>query len=137
MPGMNDNNPDTNFKVIDKRSPETQARAAEMPEAKHTPGPWKASHNPGWDWAGVIANGECIATTHTPYGKDTSVLLADTYLIAAAPDLLEACQYTFDRLSDRPLTCRTDQERLEELEEWIVDEILPMLESAIAKAKGE
>lgn len=29
---MSDNAPDTNFKVIDKRSPETQARRAQMPD---------------------------------------------------------------------------------------------------------
>ncbi len=67
-----------------------------MIETRHTPGPW--------EWENHPHNGEPIALTG---GGDTDVLLAtgsslqawlivneaDSRLIAAAPDLLAACQY--------------------------------------------
>ncbi len=57
---------------------------------KHTPGPWKADEN------GIITGGEhfCTSIACTPFIKagppNYKEVLANTKLIAAAPDLLEA-----------------------------------------------
>ena len=99
---------------------------------KHTPGPWYVVGLP-WDNGGcVVANaddphcGELICTTddrawydHTD--EDEERWRADARLIAAAPDLLAACEAA-----------------LLWLEAWSEgDESAEILRSAIAKAKGE
>lgn len=64
--------------------------------SKHTPGPWampdsgkgrisKVGANGGWD--GLIATADC-----GDYARSKSEGLANARLIAAAPELLEACQ---------------------------------------------
>jgi len=63
-----------------------------MSEAKHTPGPWEAK-NTGRHW-----NNEEIDNWIITYGKDDEQIVdhcyeeADARLIAAAPDLLAACE---------------------------------------------
>ena len=65
---------------------------------KHTPGPWAA------DGSGAIfvdkKQGEPIQTCGeyaVRYGEGTEEALANAYLIAAAPDLLEACRAALEK----------------------------------------
>ncbi len=51
--------------------------------------------------------------------------------------LRAACEFVEGRLSDRPLTSRTPDERLDELEEWLDDEVLPRLRDALGRAEPE
>ena len=51
--------------------------------SEHTPGPWTAT------WAGMEQPGVFIVK---PYGKTAVEESANARLIAAAPDLLEACK---------------------------------------------
>lgn len=85
----------------------------------HTPGPWKMTHIAGCDWAGVVAGTECIASTVAPDNGDIEVLLANTRLIAAAPELLEACEFA------RKAVCCDDR--------YLA--VKDVLDAAIAKAK--
>ena len=74
-----------------------------MSEAKHTPGPWQASD---CDFRGVYAEGGAalVATCHTtslPEGSQanrTDVTRANARLIAAAPELLAACEAVLHQL---------------------------------------
>ena len=44
---------------------------------------------------------------------------------------LSVCEYIFSMLSDLPIASRSPEERWNEIHGWIVDEILPKLESVI------
>lgn len=67
----------------------------------HTPGPWRVVDSGAWDIS-VVADGTvCHINNHGewfPKGQDTMAgrnhnrMLSDARLIAAAPDLLAACQ---------------------------------------------
>ena len=58
--------------------------------SKHTPGPWKIV--PSWhDWIVEGPNGEEIIWQDGNYDTPT-ISIEDASLIAAAPELLEACQ---------------------------------------------
>lgn len=82
-------------------------KAKHTPVATHTPGPWEASDI---DTRGVYADGGAamVATCHTlslPEGKQANrmdVTAANARLIAAAPDLLAACQYVLDNAGGPP-----------------------------------
>jgi hypothetical protein len=58
---------------------------------KHTPGPWRYEYEPGYNGELIAANGtviaEFISEPRPPNAR----------LIAAAPDLLRACQDLLDR----------------------------------------
>jgi hypothetical protein len=65
--------------------------------AEHTPGPWKV---PAWaEWQIQTVNGRAgdtaIARTYSaPWdGRGEAETLANAHLIAAAPELLDACKY--------------------------------------------
>lgn len=69
-----------------------------MSESKHTPGPWEVqsyTNYKGWSvWAndrGCIAEG-CIAERWYDADQQPDELKANARLIAAAPELLEACK---------------------------------------------
>ncbi len=98
---------------------------------KHTPGPWLLDwHNP---------NERIVLSYHriegderelpyhiviVPYASESKLDKANARLIAAAPDLLKACQVAIDALG-----CdRTRQDRLEAQK---------IINAAIIKAKGE
>jgi hypothetical protein len=51
--------------------------------------------------------------------------------------LRTACEFVEGRLSDLPLTSRTPEERLSELEEWIHYEILPKLRAALGHSASQ
>lgn len=85
-----------------------------MSDVKHTPGPWVVCNMDAWccvehtEWGTTVAE----------IGENDDLGLADARLIAAAPDLLEACR---DALGVIEATGRTD----------IYDKMF----AAIAKAK--
>lgn len=100
---------------------------------KHTPAPWRVARRPASDGAEVraIASVAWCGTAASFGTKETQVIDADeayanACLVAAAPDLLAAC---------------------EALAEWwhthgiegtsATDEIAAMARRAVAKAKGE
>ena len=108
---------------------------------KHTPGPWTIkinrtmyddlflydilAPNPDHDKTGVPFSGKHLGVTS---GLDN---MGDAHLIAAAPDLLDACRWAFNQLNwaykaDDIETC---QDRL-----YVA---IPKHKSAIAKAEGE
>ena len=94
----------------------------------HTPGPWEATRlepdgflirqygweirTPAWDVTTWIEHG-------APIRKEE-----DAHLIAAAPDLLAACESTLEAIW---AGC----------EAWMMADVQQMCEKAIAKAKGE
>jgi len=75
---------------------------------KHTPGPWKTQRTnvPVYDAAGhlcderigIHGNGIYVASVGTCRKSQAERTLADSALIAAAPDLLEACQLAITKL---------------------------------------
>jgi hypothetical protein len=108
-----------------------------MSEAKHTPGPWSAKHTVGAGWSVKMAKPRPDYTDPDPvcsmawwqFDKpgiiDDAISGANAKLIAAAPDLLAACEL---------------------VERWMLggqpgpfsdSKILGVVSAAIAKAKGE
>lgn len=92
--------------------PET-APMSPMTTTTHTPGPWEAVHYSGTDaYSDVCAQGNCLIS-----GDIDLLSFDDACLIAAAPDLLEACR--------KALTCAS-----------IPDYVADVIRAAIAKAEG-
>ena len=104
--------------------------------SKHTPGPWFADDR-GYVWrrslaelyeyGGGVAGDKPLAAVHKGWcGEDVTgyPVKANTQLMAAAPDLLEACQ----TLVDLPGT-----------EDWLftLEKAVDQARAAIAKATGE
>ena len=113
-------------------------------EAKHTPGPWKLPFDgkgSAWQeskypflWTSSVTtrpvtrdDGQCCAVLgHKCYGETQDEALANARLIAAAPDLLAACEAALPYLQ----------------EAWKRDgiggqfEMMDALRNAIASAKG-
>jgi hypothetical protein len=90
---------------------------------KWTPGPWNvAGRGDGNQQLPIYAHGKIIAAIRD-HGK-----LADARLIAAAPELAEACEQAL-WLNSNP---RRDNE--DEIE-W--QEVMSKIRAALAKAKGE
>lgn len=100
---------------------------------KHTPGPWVAPKEQGnlilpkrnWEdqQIGAIANGMQILV----YPCDTMETEANARLIAAAPDLLEACKW-----AHQFLVSRKDIPPVGE-----AAQIFDLIAAAIAKAEGK
>jgi hypothetical protein len=100
--------------------------------AKHTPGPWHADANGGiwrrrpcelYENGGGVAGDRQLATVWKGWVNDGEIgypLEANARLIAAAPDLLDACKVAFDQ------TCAVGRPK-----DW------EQLRAAIAKATGE
>jgi predicted metal-binding protein len=92
--------------------------------SKHTPGPWIArrmacqSDSHTFNSEVVTTEGECVVSL---------VRKADSQLIAAAPDMLEALELALIALGDEP---HCDYGNCDD------DCIACRIESAIAKAKG-
>lgn len=95
-------------------------------EAKHTPGPWmvfdeidrSCIRRPGVDAAGIsiVCYGGGMLGDHAGvHGQTTAEAWANARLIAAAPELLEACK--------KATTCAS-----------IPDEVMQIIRAAIAKA---
>lgn len=88
-----------------------------MGERTHTPGPWAAKNERGkWlasepysvdtdergvDWSGVCAGTVCVAIVPDDGRVGTEARDANALLIAAAPDLLDACKRASEILRGR------------------------------------
>jgi len=93
-------------------------------ETKHTPGPWKLFKKDGScdlrvDGYGVI----CDFMVDGPNEEMDVEAIANAHLIAAAPELLEACKAANLRLLQQKSTLADS-------------DILDLLQAAITKAKG-
>lgn len=59
---------------------------------KHTPGKWNLWTFVSGDWQVFSDDGGVIAARSSSYGRDGDEMHANGRLVAAAPDLLEACK---------------------------------------------
>lgn len=92
-------------------------------EAKHTQGPWSRSNPHGLTIDGPPdRTGWVLTVAHVAARKDEKQALADACLIAAAPELLAACQAVLDEFP------AMDGRRIESVK--------AICRAAIAKAKG-
>jgi hypothetical protein len=97
--------------------------------AKHTPGPWTAfelgKEDGTWEKWSIVHNGPLC------YGGDACqgpiVSEANARLIAAAPELLEACEEALGPLQDAQNGLRSS----------LAAKAFMKVKAAIAKAKGE
>ena len=97
--------------------------------AKHTPGPWRFSDTMGGAQVttsriGILEGSKRICTI-SDFDKEVRVIHANGKLIAAAPDLLEACQRFMDLFSDCDM--RPEDES---------HEVATIIRAAISKATG-
>lgn len=104
-----------------------------MSAQHHTPGPWlwEKDHDTGGYvvWTRQPHTGE-LATVNPDDINGKWPAKANAHLIAAAPDLLEACQ-NMRGLYDTPV------ERRRRSEDPLYDDAVSQLRAAIAKATGE
>lgn len=105
--------------------------------SKHTPGPWEvngvqehnpcptvcAVHKPEWDYRDKYWL--CVMQDHTREKEAVIANYANARLIAAAPDLLEACKAAFKAIDEQ------------QDYHYVGLNVLPRLIAAIAKARGE
>ena len=70
-----------------------------MSDLKHTPGPWVATQNEAAAWAITTAGPLVmfVCEVNGPYTPSMDRYEADARLIAAAPDLLAACELVLKR----------------------------------------
>ena len=113
---------------------------------KHTPGPWhigreqdhsadRWKHNTEWSKIrgtdnGLIAKIESIHPKGKRQSKDFDVEAANARLIAAAPELLTACEYALEVIREN---IETNSGVISEQ----ISDCCDTLETAIQKAKGE
>lgn len=62
------------------------------PKTLHTPGPWVYCAQPGVGYIRPLAPGEIISKMESQTGVGFDEVRANARLIAAAPDLLAACE---------------------------------------------
>lgn len=103
----------------------------------HTPGPWEAQvvRQGASLYPAVYGANERLVADAWHYQKDDAEMIANARLIAAAPDLLVACE----RMMDDVLTYHEDAER-GEYDRYGVDiptATIRALRAAITKARGE
>jgi len=110
--------------------------------SKHTPGPWTYNILPFKSYHRVPeisiynADGqEFIRQSYDTYSDQAMLSEGDACLIAAAPDMLEALEYTRSTMSD---VCTLNGCTCKEYG-WQHDDpkAIAMIDAAIAKAKGE
>lgn len=111
----------------------------------HTPGPWKfIQETIESDWAIVLdASGGIVANVNTETGPDATSAPetrkmpsgANAHLIAAAPDLLEACKAALDALEKfiGEWSGRDDTNAPAWVSQW--KPLVDQLRAAIAKAE--
>lgn len=114
--------------------------------SKYTPGPWtisrkkkrlkKDSHEHGYIFR-ILGNGKCIfglADIEGPSNKELlGECIANARLIAAAPDLLEACKLTCKLIRDTV----SEYHLLDIKKRWTLCTSMAQLTTAIAKAEGQ
>jgi len=95
-------------------------------DERHTPGPWKAveaPYNPkGWLWV-QNGPGALLADVHQNKNIPLDARNANARLMAAAPDLLEACKAV---LAAHPMPHGINERR----------GVMAVVETAVAKALG-
>ena len=93
--------------------------------SQHTPGPWEINGQ-GWDvYVASTADPDttiCKVEVLSDGEGDTSVTIRNANLIAAAPDLLAACELAFDEMMRNDFGTLT---------------IVPKILVAIHKARGQ
>ena len=95
-------------------------------ETKHTLGPWRAVGTFVEGGGRAIAKAVLLAKSNLAgEGSENELGKANARLIAAAPDLLEACEAIALDLENNGELYETDEARIE------------ILRAAIAKARGE
>jgi hypothetical protein len=97
---------------------------------EHTPGPWRTIERDGYDGISVIgANSYDVALVKKLVGVNADQYTANACLIAAAPELLAACKIVLSRFkkAKRDYMPRPMGQ----------DEVIPVLEDAIAKATNK
>jgi hypothetical protein len=115
-----------------------------MSKAKHTPGPWKAiewSCHARTTVVKQMGDINLVVAECSGHGREASYSLADAALIAAAPELLEACEEAQKELlgvSSYLETCEPEiiTQNLDSLVASLQAK-LAIVEYAIRKAKGE
>lgn len=108
-----------------------------MSEPMHTPGPWMIATSNRWRRLISESHGAvCVATNHISDGHPDLHFCnggfngPDAHLIAAAPDLLEACEHVIKCLGD-PVLEDSDNASTE------YKSAMAVCRETIAKAKGE
>ena len=105
--------------------------------SKHTPGPWSWSYSDATFARPIAVTSDVgnfpdvLTVSEDEDGPRAYIKTGDAYLIAAAPDLLEACQRALDVFGDKVLPDRPTEQEAREFEAVLC------LTAAIAKAKGE
>ena len=110
---------------------------------KHTPGPWKVHHhshineeqwlsvlNGAWDITHNGASNPAIVACSRYSAMSDEENLANALLIAAAPELLTACEYALEVIREN---IETNSGVISEQ----ISDCCDTLETAIQKAKGE
>ncbi len=119
--------------------------------AEHTPGPWTVSDtHPSDGWMGWnVKGGRAYICAVVDGCQSVDENYANACLIAAAPDLLAACEAEekaetlrdyHERLMMAPISCLGDADRLRDSFAAWKDQVWAARElrkSAIAKARGE
>jgi len=100
---------------------------------KHTPGPWKYTYNKKFDrhvirHSELVDRGDSNEIAGIYNSLDFKADEANANLIAAAPDLLEACKSALFDIS-LVINCK--------LEPSTMRAVLPKLRNAIKKAEGK
>ena len=103
-----------------------------MSNAKHTPGPWEIEY----DYA-ICMGDQVVSRAIAPDTATTEEANANSVLIAAAPDLLAACEAAANELA-APLSVGDVRARpaAEQLRHRM-NLVRASLRAAIARAKGE
>jgi len=101
-----------------------------MSSFKGTPGPWLIDANDvGSRWNVDAENGESVALSHqVSNDKEWMKRDANTRLIAAAPELLEALQWAMARIGSYTQRTRSNQDYCDQVDK---------ANAAIAKALGQ
>lgn len=113
-------------------------------QAKHTPGPWHVRYRQKRsDFDGGMPeivgdeNGLPVIADIRWNGENEEYGQANARLIAAAPELLEACKRAYAELDDRYDVDRPVGESPKEYPFGGAGELMRILRVAIAKAEGE
>jgi hypothetical protein len=92
----------------------------------HTPGPWEATQPDDFDAIWVLRNGTTVCVVSSG-GVKPEQARANAALIAAGPDLLEACQKLIDYRNRNTRNWQTEK----------AEDYFRMIRLAITKATGQ
>jgi len=101
----------------------------------HTPGPWRIDGHPGREALEIHSGHRRIAKSLYEYGSEDNEADANAALIAAAPDLLEACKLAKQHLDALRLEARIGL-WLSEPQQEVFKFVDETLQAAIRKARA-